>query len=146
MLAQWFVGGKGLMAVSWLVLLLLMFVSTSQQSVSAKDTQVVTATQDQKSAEASVTTNHELQVRLPSQPGTGFSWQLLRTPSLVKLKGQSTEPPDKSRPGAWQMQMFRFQAGTPGSETLQFGYRRLWEKDTPPAKTFSLVVTITKSN
>jgi predicted secreted protein len=133
------------LSTSLLVVLVVLLAGAFGQAASVSDAEVVTATQDQKSAETSVTTKQEVQLRLPAQPGTGFSWTLLNKVSLVKLKGQSTEPAAKAQPGAWQTQVFRFKAKKAGSETLEFGYRRSWEKGTPPAKTFSLRITIADS-
>jgi inhibitor of cysteine peptidase len=119
---------------------------TVQRGAFAQDLKVVTVVPGQKSAEVSIMTDQELLVRLPRQPGTGFSWQLLSSPSMVKLEAQSSEVPGQSRPGTRQVQAFRFQATGVGQDTLRFSYRRPWEKETPPAQIFSLAVTVKTSN
>lgn len=102
---------------------------------------VVNVEQQQQEATVNVAPNRALEVRIPTQPGTGYSWTLIGAPELMTLAGQSIEPPGSPLVGAWQVQVFRFRVNSAGKETLRFGYRRPWETAKAPVKTFELQIT-----
>ena len=52
---------------------------------------------------------------------------------------EPTDPPMVGVPGR---EVFRFKAISAGQETLELLYRRSWETDVEPAKTFSIDVTV----
>lgn len=86
-----------------------------------------------------------LEVRLPMQAGTGYSW----TPASglspnIELVTQVTLHPlgAQAMVGGSQTQMFIYRAIAPGEVTLTFGYRRPWETGVPPARIVSQRVTI----
>jgi len=83
-------------------------------------------------------------IRLRGNPTTGFRWQLAEKP------GETLEPlddeeytPDRDKPvaiGAGGTFTFAFRAVKPGSGPIRLAYRRPWEKDKPPAQTFSVTI------
>ena len=88
-----------------------------------------------------------LLVRLESNITTGYSW------AIASLDGdalRSSGEPEYEAPaggtnqrvGAGGSQVFRFQAASAGTATLQLAYRRPWEKDTPPVRTYHLTVVV----
>jgi inhibitor of cysteine peptidase len=64
---------------------------------------------------------------------------------MLQLQGRPTyEPPAQNQPGAAGHQIFRFRvAGDDGSDAvLQLGYSQPFDKKTPPAKTYRVVVHV----
>ena len=88
-------------------------------------------------------------VRLKGTPGTGFGWELADRPAgLVKTLAE--KPAFEACPdgqtgaslGAPACQVFRFETTRPGTGRLRLQYRRPWEKDVPPRKTFTIDLRI----
>lgn len=81
-------------------------------------------------------------VKLPSSPTTGYSWSVAaNTPSVLQPAGDSRyEPPLTAKPGASGFQTFEFRVAAGGPAALQLVYRRPFEKDAPPARTWSVFV------
>jgi inhibitor of cysteine peptidase len=85
-----------------------------------------------------------VKVRLRSTPGTGYSWQVAHIDNAV-LQEKSAPvfvPPPQNIPGAEGHLVFNFLAVASGSSTLQLAYKRPWEKDAAPARTFSIDVKV----
>ena len=90
-------------------------------------------------------TRQEFVVELEANPSTGFAWQVSKSdPDHVRLLREETLPADRNRLGAPGRQMFFFQAMAIGRAPLKLEYRRPWEKDAEPAKTFSVTLVIHK--
>ena len=85
-----------------------------------------------------------LTVKLQSNPSTGYSWAVSGDPSPLKLEKTTYRKNRKSGQavGAPGMQIFQLRAGSAGMTTLTFLCRRSWEYNTPPAKTFSVRVSV----
>lgn len=84
-----------------------------------------------------------LEVRLQSNPTTGYQWYVHpRSTPLLKLIGQSqtqAQQPGVGRPG---VQIFRFQAVAAGQGVLLLRYVRAWQKALPKEEQFDLQVSI----
>ena len=79
-----------------------------------------------------------LEVRLPVQGGTGYSWAVdTDAADSVELVTQTTLHPigEPRRMGSSQTQLFIFRAVSRGDGVLRFAYRQPWERRVPPAKT-----------
>ncbi len=85
-----------------------------------------------------------LEVRLPMQAGTGYSWAASGDGANLEFIDQTTLHPwgGASSVGGTQTQMFIYRAIAPGEAMLRFAYRRPWEGGVPPAKTVEQRVTI----
>ena len=87
-----------------------------------------------------------LVVRLESNPTTGYAWQLLAAdPAVIKQVGEAgftPAPVATGVVGAGGTAEWRFAAAGEGTTTIILNYRRPWEKDTRPAQTFTLTVTV----
>jgi inhibitor of cysteine peptidase len=123
--------------------LLLALCVCATQSPHAADG-VVALTESQNASTIEITNGQNLEIRLPLQGGTGFSWALERTPSapvrLVSSQLLSTE--GASRPGGTQTQLFVFATDAAGSGDIALDYRRPWETNAPPARTFTVHVVV----
>ncbi len=92
-----------------------------------------------------VNAGQTLGVDLESIPGTGYSWQVKSIDE--KILQQVGEPEFKNdasanRVGGPARQLMRFKIGGKGETKLELVYTRPWEKDQPPAKTWSVTVVV----
>ena len=83
-------------------------------------------------------------VRLAWSPGTGYDWLPGNLDgSRLQMEGEpATEPNKEPMPGAPEIRIFQFKALKAGPATLELHSRRPWEKETPPAETFRIQLTI----
>ena len=107
----------------------------------AATTRVITVAD--KGSEVQVAVGDKLEVRLKSNPSTGFMWYVHRDSTrLVKLTGQQTTAPEAQMPGSPTFQIFRFLAQSPGKGVLLLHYVRSWESPAPDETRFALKVKI----
>lgn len=89
-----------------------------------------------------VITGEETAIYLRSIPSTGYQWTV--TPAkgsgILSLDKGAWVPSKAGVPGAPGWQVFRTKATDEGLTTLTFQYARPFDKNTPPARTFVLVV------
>jgi inhibitor of cysteine peptidase len=89
-----------------------------------------------------------LEVRLSSNPSTGFAWYLQKqSTALLKLTGQSQTQPTQPGPaqpevGRPVVQIFDFAPKATGTGVLLLHYVRSWESPHPDDEQFALHVTI----
>lgn len=80
-------------------------------------------------------------VRLPATPSTGYGWTVVRGSELLKEIGDPKwEPAPSGKPGAEGTQVLEFAVKGPGAAWLELGYRRPFERDSKPTKTWSVFV------
>ena len=106
----------------------------------------VTLEQNQQSkCPLSLHVGQQFNLRLPSNPTTGFRW-LLRdsAPQVLKSLGPEvySNPEDSGLVGSAGQSSWRFEAAQPGSGRLLLVYRRPWETGVAPAQTFDCQVTV----
>ena len=91
-----------------------------------------------------LTTGEHLLVRLPSNPTTGYSWAVVGDPAPLKLEKSAFHKNTKSSQvmGAPGAQVLQFNASSAGIANLTVVYRRSWEYNVPPVKTFSVRVSV----
>ncbi|MBB1606353.1 MULTISPECIES: protease inhibitor I42 family protein [Pseudomonas] len=81
----------------------------------------------------------ELVLMLPSNPTTGFRWEL-RNPASHVLASLGPEvynnPEDSGLVGSAGESTWRFRVTASGEDHLQLAYRRPWEADVAPERTF----------
>ena len=127
-------------AVRWLspfVLLLLAFCAPSASA----ETKVVTDAD--KSATVQLKTGDVLEVRLKSNPTTGYEWSVdPKSTPLLKLTGQSQTEATQPGVGRPIFQIFEFEAKRRGSGVLLLRYVRSWEKPSASDQQFDLRLTI----
>jgi inhibitor of cysteine peptidase len=98
--------------------------------------------QDNKS-EINLRVGDELLLRLEAQPGTGYSWRVLKDSyELLSQIGQPDfEESDELILGGKEWQVFRYKAGASGMQRLELEYRR-WHGVTPSGIEDSFSVTV----
>jgi predicted secreted protein len=81
--------------------------------------------------------DHEITVTLPSNPTTGYRWQLMNplTEGTVKLVSNTYRPPQSGLIGAGGQEIWIFRTVGPGEAEIVLAYLRSWEKGIPPALT-----------
>lgn len=96
------------------------------------------------------TVGQSIVVRLAANASTGYAWS---KPDLIgrsvvpdglgryEAKRQVDEPRDGAG-GIWTTPLL---AQSPGTTEVRMSYRRPWETDTPPVRTFALKVVVTDS-
>jgi inhibitor of cysteine peptidase len=106
---------------------------------------VVFKVNDQTGGAVSVKLGGELEVQLPANHTTGYSWILapVAEPVLTSQgKAAYAESRGEGKVGAGGVETWQFKAVKAGTEGLQFEYRRPWEKSVPAAKTVTIRVTV----
>jgi inhibitor of cysteine peptidase len=85
-----------------------------------------------------------LLLTLPSNPTTGYGWELAAPdPGVLKESRAPEMIPGTGAPGAAGVTRFRFMAVGAGSATLKLNYRRGFEPASiPPLKRFALQVLV----
>lgn len=108
---------------------------------------VVVAAKDRPEGQTNVKLKlgQTLEVRLPGQAGTGYSWRLaaVSVPGVLNLNQDQPvrESSAGAAPGSPGSEWMTFQPLAPGETTLDFVYARPWENQ-PPAKRFELKVEV----
>jgi inhibitor of cysteine peptidase len=100
---------------------------------------------DLRGSRIEVRIGEAFEVRLPSNPSTGYRWELVDpVPGIVRAVGVSrVEPTRGDLVGAPGQEVWRFEGATPGIGRLGFIYRRPFEPaSTPPAQRTSYRVEV----
>jgi predicted secreted protein len=83
-----------------------------------------------------------LRVVLPSTPSTGYSWHVADRNTVLKATASSNTPGAQKNVGAAGRQTLVFTAAVPGQGDLILDYSRPWEKGKPPARQYTIGVTV----
>jgi inhibitor of cysteine peptidase len=91
----------------------------------------------------SVPLDAEIQLRLPGNPTTGYTWQLATTPGIVVLN-ESYLPDDLSgtRVGSGGTYLWILKAVQPGTQVVSGVYARPWESAVTGNATFTLTLGV----
>ncbi|AHY43883.1 peptidase inhibitor I42 [Stutzerimonas decontaminans] len=87
----------------------------------------------------------EFNLRLPSNPTTGFRWSLRSdgAPQLKLLGPEVYTVPEKAGVvGGAGVSTWRFRAASSGDTTLALEYARPWEQDVAPAQRFDCRIRV----
>jgi inhibitor of cysteine peptidase len=98
-------------------------------------------------SEVELAPGEDLTITLESNPSTGFRWEVVEIDeSILQQVGEvhyvPADPGQPPLPGQAGRETLRFQAVGPDRTTLQLAYRRSWEKDVEPQKTYSLHILV----
>ena len=89
--------------------------------------------------------SQRLVIRLPSNPSTGYDWQVVTVSRTVLRQGAVTfvgNPNPRGWVGVGGVDLFRFRAIGAGNTQLRMAYRRWWERSQRPGRTFRLRVIV----
>ncbi len=94
-------------------------------------------------SEISIKIGDVLNLEFESNPSTGYQWFVKYDETMLKLlHSKFVESDTKNLVGAPGKQSFKFRAIKKGKTTLEFVYKRQWEKDKPPAKKVVYNITV----
>jgi len=100
-------------------------------------------------AATEIAAGERFEVRLASNPSTGYSWALRggADGKVVRLVGSTFVPPAPPASGPAPVgqegnEVFTFEGVAAGRATIEFAYARPWEKDVAPAKVVQQVVRV----
>ena len=130
------------------LLLMLALCSSAVAAISwqkrTDDRKDVILTEENNGQTVDVETEGTIVVRLKSQMGTGYGWQISKADDKrVKLVGEpELENAEDRKSGGVEHQVFRFKAISRGTSELELVYIRPWEKTAKPSKTFRLKVRV----
>jgi predicted secreted protein len=109
--------------------------------VTCAQPRVVAIAEGQNGTTTTIGKDQILEIRLPAQAGTGYSWTLAANPTApLKLSRSDTTSTD--RPGGPQTHFFLLQPTNAGAGDVVINYSRPWEKEKPAARTFVLHVVV----
>jgi predicted secreted protein len=89
-------------------------------------------------------------LKLEAIPGTGYGWytNTAKSKYLIMIEEPIFLPKEIDSTntviGSAAYEVFRFNAQEEGTEILKLYYMRRWEKNKPPLKSFSIIVSIQK--
>jgi len=83
-----------------------------------------------------------IEIALRGNPSTGYQWMLMKKAAGVGQLGQPAFKPDSKQIGAPGLETLRFRAIRSGRSVIALGWRRPWEKNVPPARTFSVTLIV----
>ena len=108
------------------------------------DAGVIAVTEADNGREFTLSRGDIVEVSLAATSGTGYTWQAVPiADALVRQVGDMKfRVADSQMPGASGHQVFRFSVEESGTGSLEFRYVRPWEKDTPPAKVFKILLIV----
>ena len=120
------------------------FQSPSGHSSTKVTTPAVTLTEADNGKDIDLTAGTTLLVKLKGNPSTGYSWTVAGDPAPLRLQKSSfaKKSGGGQKVGASGTETLRLSASSAGMSTLTVVYRRSWEYNVPPAKTFSVRVNV----
>jgi inhibitor of cysteine peptidase len=85
-----------------------------------------------------------VKLSLAENPTTGYRWEFLAKPEpqCVIVSDAYVANPAMNQIGGGGAHVWEFRTEKKGTGTLKLGYRRPWEKDAAPAKTFTLILVV----
>ncbi len=103
----------------------------------------VTITEQDAGKTVELKTGDTLIVTLEGNMTTGFSWiPATQNPVLLKQVGDVAVTPVSNALGAPGKIVLNFKATQTGQTTLHLDYKRSWEENVAPVKTFEVTVTV----
>jgi inhibitor of cysteine peptidase len=121
-------------------------VATGQHTASAAkpSSSEVILTESDNGRDVDLTTGTTLIVKLGSSPSTGYAWSVAGDPAPLKLQKSSFHKAKAKNGmvGAAGTAVFQLAASSAGMTNLTLVYRRSWEYNVPPMKTFTVRVNV----
>jgi inhibitor of cysteine peptidase len=110
----------------------------------AKAAPATTLTEQDNGRDIDFTAGDMLIVRLPSNPSTGYGWTVAGEPAPLKLQKSTfhKKASNGKAVGATGTSVFQLTATSSGIANLTLVYRRSWEYNSPPLKTFAVRVNV----
>ena len=107
-----------------------------------KPSDIIIVDESADGSEIELQVGQKLVVSLDGNPTTGYIWEMAGECALLEKLDESKFEPKSDLIGSPGKQTLVFEAVKSGSEPLELVYHRPWEKETPPAKAFSLKLKV----
>ena len=122
------------------------FVLFSIMIVSCGDADAKRSVIDQRDSgsEVSVEVGDEFEVRLESNPTTGYGWVVVAQPDVIELVSDDFQAPDTDLVGAGGIEVFVFEATAPGAGELRLEYVRSFDDPPVPAEVVEYQLQVTE--
>jgi inhibitor of cysteine peptidase len=134
MLRRYFFCNMRCLTIAFMVFLLLSVAAFAETVLTEADNGKTVRLKPQK----------EVRVTLPSNPTTGYSWEMAEQGEdaavLVVAKEFRMSAGASERVGAGGVEHFRLRLLKAGRFTVTFVYRRSWEKDHEPERIFRIIL------
>jgi inhibitor of cysteine peptidase len=132
--------GRWFDSVRWFLVCVLLAIVFRPETAFAATTVVTDA---ERGSDVPMEVGDTLEVRLPSNPSTGYTWYVHpKSTALLRLSGQSQTQATEPGAGRPVMQVFSFQPRRRGDGILLLRYVRSWEKPALGEEQFSLHVVV----
>ena len=103
----------------------------------------VSLTEEDNGKDVELSKGDTMFVTLPANLTTGYTWIAESfEPSILKPVGNPQFKPDSLNLGAGGSMKFQFEAVASGATSVSLFYRRRWEKDAQPSRTFHVEITV----
>ena len=114
------------------------------KGIPSAESEEVNVDEDDAGGRVELDQGQVLVVTLESNPSTGYRWEVVEYPESILEQLGEPEYISSGEPvaGAGGWEIFRFKAVIAGRMYLRLIYRRPWEEDVEPVKTFSIDVTV----
>lgn len=108
------------------------------------DGEVQIFTDDEIGLVIEVEPNEEFEIRLESNPSTGYAWEVsaMTSPDLVMLKSEDYEERETELVGAAGTEVFVFAAGNEGAGILRLEYIRSFDDPIVPERVAEFIIRI----
>ncbi len=127
----------GVLVAGTLVVLAL----TNAQPWSASLPQTIALGSAQAGSTVTAQVGDTLELRLPGNPTTGYTWSVAGVdPAVLQVQGAPEFQAESTALGASGVFLFRFQIASVGRTPLTLIYSRPFEPDTPPQQTYEVTV------
>lgn len=90
--------------------------------------------------EMGVNLDSEFKISLESNPTTGYKWEAKFDENFLKLKSDTLSRPSEALVGQGGTQTFGFLPVKVGETTIEFLYKRPWEKEPTKKKQYKVTV------
>ncbi len=127
------------------LLLVANFPGTAQQgspSATQPPHSTVTVSEKDNGKDVDLTTGQTLVVKLNGNPSTGYAWTVSGNPAPLQLWKTYHQRSKSGMAGAPQVVVFEFRGTASGVTNLTLIYRRGWEYNVAPARSFRIRVNV----
>jgi len=111
--------------------------------LSACSVSSVTLTEKDNGSVITLRSGQGLQIILTGNLTTGYSWNIVSIDqTILEQVGKKDYKPESNRIGAGGHATFLFKAAEKGKTILKLAYCRVWEKDIPYEKMFTVTLSV----
>ncbi len=123
--------------------LLLLMVATALVAASGHRGMTVRLGHADSGSTITLHTGETLEIVLPANPTTGYTWEVKPgSETLLKQQGEPTFTSDSKALGSEGRMIFRFDVVAVGKGSLVLLYRRTFEPEVKPLRTFGIRIVI----